>query len=176
MGKGSVQALPTPTPLLPPGGAATTISPTSATSTPGLFLPVQMTSETNVQSLQRPFCLHLLSQGSWDTGGPVPLPFQRLSRSSSPRAPALGGGAGLPSQQLGDPSTDTVLILASPGLAQWLYFVRCEGEGDLQHSSFPDGSQDKGVWVVGGQAGGCEMCWGRRLPGAAPVDPLRRGA
>lgn len=59
MGKGSVQALPTPTPLLPPGGAATTISPTSATSTPGLFLPVQMTSETNVQSLQRPFCLHL---------------------------------------------------------------------------------------------------------------------
>jgi len=48
--------------------------------------------------------------------------------------------------------------------------VHCEGEGHLQLSSFPDMSQNKGVWAVGGTAvrrarrGVC--AWGRSPQGS----------
>ena len=72
-----------------------------------------------------------------------------------------------------------ILILALPKLALWLYFVRCEGEGNLQLSSFPDMFQNKGVWVVGGTAvcrARCGMCARSGvLRAAARVGPVLGG-
>ena len=76
---------------------------------------------------------------------------------------------GLPSQRLGALGTDTVLILASPKWASWLYFVHCEGEGELHRSSSPGVSQDEGVQVERPCVGQVwEVCLVRRPQGCGP--------
>lgn len=72
-----------------------------------------------------------------------------------------------------------ILILTPPKLASWLYFVRCEGEGNLQLSSFPDMFRNKGVWVVTGTAVRRARCGRCALSGvlraAARAGPVQGG-
>lgn len=70
----------------------------------------------------------------------------------------------------------TVLVLASPKLALQLYFVCCEGEGNLQLSSFPDMFQNRGVWGTAVRRARCGHEWSVSVFCSLRACPVRGGA
>lgn len=92
---------------------------------------------------------------------------------------------GLPSRRLGALGTDTVLILASPKWASWLYLVHRVGEGKLHRSFSPGVSQGRrgagGKAVHGAGVGGvlgqeASGLWPTRPPLGSPWFPPGEGS